>query len=276
MKHLEARLVSPKQRRVPFGALLVVCALLATVQLVPQLRSLTDASTVCIAGVTYVGHHDLARQQTKYLGVPYAIPPVHALRFRPPAPYAADPDTIGTVQQAVAFGPSCPQSTPVPYPVSEDCLTANVWVPHVPRELRLSLAQELENGLPVLVWIYDLFFFDEPAQIARNHRFANIPLIIGGTLDEGTDFVPSLDSNTSLLAYFSQTRPGLTFGIESPSAKHALQQFIERYPDDPAQGSPFGTGKELFGRGKQTKRGAAIFGDWLFEASGRRQHESYN
>ncbi|KAG8746337.1 hypothetical protein FRC10_005326 [Ceratobasidium sp. 414] len=474
----ELGLVSPKQRRVPVGALLVVCALLAAVQLVPQLRPNTRAGTVRIADVTYIGHHDSTHQQTKYLGIPYANPPVHTLRFRPPVPYVPDSNTTGTVQQAVAFGPSCPQSTPVPYPISEDCLTANVWVPHVPRELRSSLAEELENGLPVLVWIYggafingstqkypaddlgkptivasfnyrlgmfgfplgaesaasnarnlglldqrlalewihthiaqfggdpnkitifgesagsvsvgaqisyrggktgnifrgaimqsgtastmattilskqtrqsaydllaqylscpapsgsgptsllralivmgqsfecvrrastrdlqsanwevmkvpgelkgmdpapiafgpsihpdDPFFFDEPAQIARNHQFANVPLIIGGTLDEGTDFVPSLDSNTSLLAYFSQTRPGLTFGIESPSAKRSLEQFIERYPDDPAQGSPFGTGKELFGRGRQTKRGAAIFGDWLFEASGFEQHESYN
>lgn len=33
----------------------------------------------------------------------------------------------------------------------------------------------------------DAFFFDEPAKIARNHQFVNVPLLIGGTLDEGTD-----------------------------------------------------------------------------------------
>ncbi|QRV79384.1 carbohydrate esterase family 10 protein [Ceratobasidium sp. AG-Ba] len=115
----------------------------------------------------------------------------------------------------------------------------------------------------------DPFFFHEPAQIARGHQFANIPLVIGGTLDEGTDFVPSIDSPSSLLTYFSQTRPGLTFAIETPAAKHALEEFISLYSDDPSQGSPFGTGNETFGRGTQTKRGAAIFGDWLFEAPRR-------
>jgi hypothetical protein len=39
------------------------------------------------------------------------------------------------------------------------------------------------------------------------------------------------------------------------------------YPDNPASGSPFGTGNETWGKGRETKRGAAIFGDWLFEVS---------
>ncbi|KAG8775272.1 hypothetical protein FRC12_001587 [Ceratobasidium sp. 428] len=486
MKHLEAGIGivttrQTKQRRIV--ALLFVCAvLLAIAQLLvtqcPQLhRSLTDddsasASSVRIADVTYVGHRDSTRQQIKYLGIPYANPPVHALRFRPPIPYIPNSNKTNSVQRAVEFGPSCPQSTPVPYPISEDCLTANVWVPDVSSKLKASLGEEIENGLPILVWIYggafingstqkypaddlvqasihlgkpvivasfnyrlgmfgfplgaesaasnarnlglldqrlalewihtniaqfggdpskitifgesagsvsvgaqmsyrggktgnifrgaimqsgtpstmsttilskhtrqsaydtlaeylscavhsgsgsefllresfecvrrassedlqsanwdvlkvpgelrgmdpapiafgpaihpdDPFFFDEPAKIARAHQFANVSLIIGGTLDEGTDFVPSLNSTPSLFTYFSQTRPGLTFGIESPSAKRALERFIDRYPDDPAQGSPFGTGAELFGRGRQTKRGAAVFGDWLFEAPRR-------
>ncbi|KAG9079490.1 hypothetical protein FS749_008479, partial [Ceratobasidium sp. UAMH 11750] len=60
MKHLEAGQVSPpKQRRI--GALLIVCVLLATIPLVPQLRSLADTRAVHIANVTYVGHDDATR-----------------------------------------------------------------------------------------------------------------------------------------------------------------------------------------------------------------------
>lgn len=95
-------------------------------------------------------------RQTKYLGIPYAHPPTGALRFRPPVPYTELVPTNGTlrpVRSAHAFGPSCPQSTPVPYSISEDCLTLNVWVPHVPRALQFSLGEEIAKGLPVLVWI---------------------------------------------------------------------------------------------------------------------------
>ncbi|KAG9128050.1 hypothetical protein FRC07_005637 [Ceratobasidium sp. 392] len=150
---------------------------------------------------------------------------------------------------------------------TEDLQSANWEVLKVPDELKGMDPAPIAFGPAIDP--DDPFYFDEPAKIARTHRFANVPLIIGGTLDEGTDFVPSLDSNATLLKYFSQTRPGLTFGVESSSAKHALEQFIQKYPDDPTEGSPFGTGDELFGRGRQTKRGAAVFGDWLFEAPRR-------
>ncbi|CAE6357527.1 unnamed protein product [Rhizoctonia solani] len=111
----------------------------------------------------------------------------------------------------------------------------------------------------------DPFFFDGPDRIAEKHQFVNVPLVIGGTLDEGTDFVPSLEDTSSLKSYFATTQPGLTFGIETPAARKAFDKFVSMYPDNPASGSPFGTGK-----GRETKRGAAIFGDWLFEAPRRK------
>ncbi|KAF8608715.1 alpha/beta-hydrolase [Ceratobasidium sp. AG-I] len=477
MKHKEILPpLSPKQRRIPpYARLLFICALVfSACQFFPIVQIGSRQKNVAHVGnVTYVGHRD--HKQTKYLGIPYAHPPTGALRFRPPVPYTELAPTNGTsrsVRAAYAFGPSCPQSTPVPYLISEDCLTVNVWVPHVPRALQSSLGEDIAKGLPVLVWIYggafingstqkypadelvqasvelgkpvvvasmnyrlgmfgfplgaesvasnarnlglldqrlalewvhthiaqfggdptkitifgesagsvsvgaqmsfkggktgsifrgaimqsgtpstmstsilskktrqaaydllaqylscptpsgsgpsshlrasfecvrrsstkdiqeanweafkipdelkatdpapiafgptvdadDEFFFDEPAKIARNHQFVNVPLLIGGTLDEGTDFVPSLLNNASLLSFFSQIRPGLTFGIESPSARQTLQEFIDKYPDDPAQGSPYGTGDETFGKGRQTKRGSAVFGDWLFEGPRR-------
>ena len=67
-----------------------------------------------------------------YKGIPYAAPPVGALRFRPPQ---AAPARDG-VLEAAAFGPACAQS---PNPMSdatvfdEDCLTLNVWAPGLDR-----------------------------------------------------------------------------------------------------------------------------------------------
>jgi para-nitrobenzyl esterase len=64
-----------------------------------------------------------------FLGIPYAAPPVGALRWKPPAPVKA----WNGVRDAFEFGQRCPQvddsvwSKPSPY--SEDCLYLNVWTP---------------------------------------------------------------------------------------------------------------------------------------------------
>jgi para-nitrobenzyl esterase len=78
-----------------------------------------------------------------FKGVPFAAPPVGALRWReplPPAPWTG-------VRPAAAFAPACPQtgvSMPgeTPPATSEDCLYANVWAPR------------RAQGLPVIVWIH--------------------------------------------------------------------------------------------------------------------------
>ena len=81
---------------------------------------------------------------TAYLGVPYASPPVGALRWRPPAPLTPSTTTF----QATRAGLNCPQP---PFPAgststttrSEDCLTLNMFVP-----------ANAGTGLPVMVEIH--------------------------------------------------------------------------------------------------------------------------
>ncbi|MFC4906631.1 carboxylesterase/lipase family protein [Actinomadura gamaensis] len=78
----------------------------------------------------------------EFLGIPYAAPPVGALRWRPPAPA---PHWRG-VRQATAFAPHCAQAE-TPFgsaSTSEDCLYLNVYAPARPRPGRL----------PVMVWIH--------------------------------------------------------------------------------------------------------------------------
>lgn len=80
---------------------------------------------------------------TIYKGVPFAAPPVGALRWREPAPVRP----WRGVRQANAFAPACMQtgvSMPgeTPPRISEDCLYLNIWAPA--RAARL----------PVIVWIY--------------------------------------------------------------------------------------------------------------------------
>ena len=79
----------------------------------------------------------------KFLGIPYAAPPVGALRWRPPQPAAG----WSGVRDATQFGPHCPQLTS-PFgqaSTSEDCLYLNVFTPG--RRLHAS-------RFPVMVWIH--------------------------------------------------------------------------------------------------------------------------
>jgi para-nitrobenzyl esterase len=70
-----------------------------------------------------------------FKGIPYAQPPVQALRWRPPVAMKR----WQGVRTATEFGPACVQpqaktatsvySPATPLPVSEDCLTLNIWAP---------------------------------------------------------------------------------------------------------------------------------------------------
>ena len=85
-----------------------------------------------------------------FLGIPYAAPPMGALRWRAPQPPASWTGTLA----ADHFSPSCmqrPQSGGpwtheyrIPGPISEDCLTINIWTP----------AKTGSEHLAAMVWIH--------------------------------------------------------------------------------------------------------------------------
>ena len=78
----------------------------------------------------------------EYLGIPYAAPPVGALRWEPPHAAAS----WSGVRQATSFAPHCPQPAS-PFGVastSEDCLYLNVFAP----------PGAGSRDLPVMVWIH--------------------------------------------------------------------------------------------------------------------------
>ncbi|MCW2929330.1 MAG: carboxylesterase family protein [Actinomycetia bacterium] len=78
----------------------------------------------------------------EYLGIPYAAPPVGALRWQPPHPAAS----WHGIRAATSLAPHCPQPAS-PFGVastSEDCLYLNVFAP----------AGARDRNLPVMVWIH--------------------------------------------------------------------------------------------------------------------------
>jgi para-nitrobenzyl esterase len=81
-----------------------------------------------------------------FKGIPYAAPPVGALRWKEPQRVAQ----WAGVRQATKFGPRCMQLSPLPLKfrsenMSEDCLYLNVWTP----------AHSESAKLPVLVQFHD-------------------------------------------------------------------------------------------------------------------------
>jgi len=81
----------------------------------------------------------------QFLGIPYAAPPVGALRWTPPKPYGFFP---GLLLNATSFGSECTQASGG----SENCLFLNVYTPQ--NVLVEDLTQDQGRGLPVMVWIH--------------------------------------------------------------------------------------------------------------------------
>jgi para-nitrobenzyl esterase len=81
-----------------------------------------------------------------FKGIPFAAPPVGALRWRAPQPVK----TWQGERSAAEFGPKCMQTArlgnidPLNPRMSEDCLYLNIW----------TAAKSADDRLPVMVWIY--------------------------------------------------------------------------------------------------------------------------
>jgi len=80
-----------------------------------------------------------------FKGIPFAAPPIGAGRWSAPAPVVP----WSAPRDATAYGPDCMQN-PLPgikagdRPMSEDCLTLNIWTPKPAKGAKL----------PVMVWIH--------------------------------------------------------------------------------------------------------------------------
>lgn len=117
--------------------LLALSSLTLAGLLVPALAAPVATDGGLVAGIE-------ADNVRVFLGIPYAAAPVGDYRWRAPQPA---PSWDG-VLAADAFSPICPQKghyppEAPPEPMSEDCLTLNIWAPAAEGEKR-----------PVMVWIH--------------------------------------------------------------------------------------------------------------------------
>jgi len=137
-------------RRLPFWATAVACltpVLMCSAMEVPSMPDPSqDKHGPIVKAPAGAVEGKLEGDLRVFKGIPFALPPVGELRWKPPAPM---PRWEG-LKNASEYGAACWQPKPTlssiytrnPMPMSEDCLTLNIWTPiHA-------------NNAPVFFWIY--------------------------------------------------------------------------------------------------------------------------
>lgn len=124
-------------------------------------RALVQTSSGAVRGA-------FADDHLLFAGIPYAAPPVGALRWRAPQP----PASWQGVRDASKYGARCVQDTrsdpDFGRPVSEDCLTLNVWTPNLPAG----------QHFPVMVWIHGGAFVNGSGDIYDARRLVARGIIV--------------------------------------------------------------------------------------------------
>lgn len=128
----------------------------------PALTSLANGpDTVTVAGGQIAGTVSQDGDVLIFKGIPFAAPPVGALRWKAPQPVRP----WSGVRRCAQFGASPVQAVPAPFGpwsaeylipkenIAEDCLYLNVWAGR-PAAERRQTGQHPAAGRPVLVWIY--------------------------------------------------------------------------------------------------------------------------
>jgi para-nitrobenzyl esterase len=161
-----------------------------------------------------------------FKNIPFAQPPVGALRWK--EPQAAKP--WPGVRDATAFGPMCNQTGNTQLPHSEDCLQLNVWTPSWP----------VSASAPVLVWIHG----------GGNTAGSGVERLFNGEVlaKQGLVYV-TVNYRLGIFGFFAH--PGLTkesphhasgnYGIaDQILALQWVQKNIARFGGNPANVTVFG------------------------------------
>ena len=124
-----------------------LCGLIGSAQAKPQEDRAPDFAAVTTADGPVLGLRE--KGINRFLGIPFARPPIGALRWMPPQPVAK----WTGMRRAYTFAPTCAQVTTLgpfagPPNSNEDCRYLNVFT------------QDTKAKRPILVWIHGGGYFD--------------------------------------------------------------------------------------------------------------------
>ncbi|XP_063224802.1 neuroligin-2-like [Bacillus rossius redtenbacheri] len=159
----------------------------------------------------------LPRAVERYLGVPYATPPLGAARLGPtraPAPW-------GGVRAAARAGPACPQRPPPARRQSEDCLHLNVFAPAAGAERVVY---------PVLVLLHGEDFTRGSAAALDGSVLASVGGLVVVTLDYRLGPLGFLNANPAPRRRARVANYGL---MDQMAALHWVQDNIAQFGGDP-------------------------------------------
>ncbi|KNG84178.1 cholinesterase [Aspergillus nomiae NRRL 13137] len=103
--------------------------------------------SMSVDGYTITGYRDA--RSFRFLGIPFADPPVNELRFAPPQPYTGQKEIDATKLPASCIQSQSGFGTLESSLISEDCLYLNVYTPVLPSQPDKNVAHR-----PVAVYFY--------------------------------------------------------------------------------------------------------------------------
>lgn len=171
-------------------------------------------------------------QVQAFKGIPYAAPPVGALRWRPPQPVEAwdGPRDAGNVGALCPQPPANGDPGVGPLPMSEDCLTLNVWTP-----------KDRAGPAPVMVWIHGGGF---------NNGSGTAALYDGTALARRGVVVVTINYRLGRLGFFDHPALAAEREADEPGGNYALMDMIaalkwvqanaEAFGGDPGRVTIFG------------------------------------
>ncbi|KAJ7837789.1 alpha/beta-hydrolase [Mycena olivaceomarginata] len=203
----------------------LLCAILCVLPATFSVSTAAASLEVSLTSGTFRGV-STANGTEKWLGIPYAAPPLGSLRFKAPVPIAKASKGI---KDASTYGNACPQppSTGLGADVAEDCLFLNVWRPQ---------NTTTNSKLPVLVWIHGGAYINgaasnpqyDPTLILQRSVALNKPIIFVSTNYRVNTF--------GFLASASVAPQDLNVGLlDQRQAFAFLQENIAAFGGDPSK-----------------------------------------
>jgi len=188
-------------------ASLFAAAALMAISTEPQAPAPSAEPTATIAQGVLLGRR--VDGVDSFKAIPYAAPPVDALRWRPPhpAPTWSDARDAGQVGAICIQPPSNGDNGVGPLPMSEDCLTVNVWTP----------AGYTGGPLPVMVWIHGG---------GLNNGSGTAALYDGANLARRGVMVVTLNYRLGRLGFFDHPALAAERDAGEPAANYGLMDVI--------------------------------------------------